>query len=112
MFCEIELDEKTFGLVCEYLEFCVDDKASHRIDMGVQQKEMQNHIYRNWMDDNAGVHWVEEHAKNFRIYLNTIKILWSAHVLVKGKDTEFTFDEFKHMQKNYHQVKPVLENIY
>lgn len=112
MFCNIELDEKTFDLITKYMEKCDSEDDVFVIDNNAQVKEIEQHVYRNWMDKHAAVHWVQDYAKNYRIYLNSIKILWAAHVLVHGKDKEFTYTEFVEIQKNYKHVKPVLEKIY
>lgn len=111
-FCNLELDEKGFQLIVKYLKKCKQKEDFFIVDNGLQIKEIEAHMYRNWMDKNAGYHWVEEHAKNFRRYLNSIKLLWAAHVLEKGHDEEFNYSEYCRLVKNWPCVKDIMEDLF
>lgn len=111
-FCALELDEKGFNLILEYIEKCKMQEDFFRLDAKIQLREIEAHVYRHWMDKNADLHWIEEHAKKFRRYLNSIKVLWAAHVLEHGNDSKFDHAEYCRLVKNWPNVKEVLEDIF
>jgi hypothetical protein len=115
LFCIIEEDEKTFTLLSRYINECHDESDVMVIDNMVQLVEIQQHIINNCIPedhkDDEALNWVMENASGFRIYINTIKILWSAHMLIKGTAAALTFEEFHAMKQNFNTVKPVLSTI-
>jgi hypothetical protein len=111
-FCKLILEEKTFQILLKYISTCKSGTDFLPVDNEIQRKELETHIYLNWMDKNAGVHWVKDYAKEFRTYLNSIKLLWAAHVLEFGHDNAFTYDEYCRLVKNWPNVKEVLEGLY
>lgn len=111
-FCKLDLDEKGFKILVKYLNTCKQNTDFFITDNETQAKEIEIHVFRNWMDKNAGVHWVEEYGAAFRKYLNTIKLLWAAHVLEYGNDTNFTHEEYTRLVNNWQKVKEVLEGVF
>jgi hypothetical protein len=86
------------------------------LDMNVHRDELKQHlIVNNISPDQEAyelVKWVENFGKSFREYLNTVKYIWSVHIMTKGVDAPFTYEEFKQLKENYHIVKDVLEGLY
>ena len=111
-FCNLEKDEKGFQILTEYLEKCRTKDDIFIADNKIQIKECEVHMYRNWLDKNADLHWVEEYAEAFRRYLNSLKILWAAHVLEHGNDKEFTYEEYCKLINNWKKTKEVLEGMF
>lgn len=112
MFCDIELDQKTFDIIYGYLTKCKEPGDYFHYDNHRQLEEMRLHADINNLDPEAALHWTEDYAKQFRHYLNALKILWAAHMLCYGPETKFTLEELTKMQKNFNKIKPVLEQIY
>ena len=115
LFCIIEEDEKTFILLNKYLNECHNATEAMMRDNMIQYTEIQNHILINCVPEehhnHEALNWVEDNGEKFRVYLNTIKILWAAHILVKGTDAALTYDDFRGLKRNFTHVKSVLGTI-
>lgn len=115
LFCIIEEDEKTFNFLTQYVAECHTATETRNLDNTLQIIEIQRHILANCIPEEHANHealsWVEDHSAKFRLYLNSIKVLWAAHILLRGPETKLTFEEFKTMKKNYVYVKPILSTI-
>lgn len=80
-FCNLEKDEKTFDYVKEYILWFAqhNNKGFLNLDTNLQLHEIQHHLELNPNDDKNKeiLSWISRYSKEFRIYLNTIKIVFA-----------------------------------
>jgi hypothetical protein len=110
LFCKLEKDEKTFTYLKKYIHD-ISIKDSVKIDNDIQMKEIQIHCKLNGIsvhDCNEITKWVTENGKQFRNYLNSIKIVYLVwHCL--GHDWEdITWDEFCFLEDRINSVKNII----
>lgn len=77
-FCFLEEDYKTFAYVNIYVEFLKNDLSVSGLDMQIHSEEIQRHIECNnlfYKYELAVQEWIRANGENFRIYLNTIKMM-------------------------------------
>lgn len=115
LFCIIEEDEKTFDYLTKYVTNCHNETETRILDNTLHIIEMQQHILSKCIPDEHANHealnWVEDNGVRFRLYLNSIKILWVSHILLRGPAAKLTFEEFKVMKQNYIFAKPILSTV-
>ena len=116
MFCELEIDQKTFDYVSKYVQMwqqnCDADFCC--MDQQIQADEIHWHLDQQKLQecDHTGknlevLHWVQENGESFRSYLNTIKLVFTVHHCNGGAWTDFTWEEFQHIQQRLNQIKNV-----
>lgn len=80
MICKIEHDEKTFNYFKEYLQFLENyNSTSLILDNRIQYKEILIHLERNGFNKNSDdevFNWIKNNGKKFRLYLDTLKIIY------------------------------------
>ena len=77
-YCILEKDDKTYNYVREYVRAIQEGKPSICVDVCLQKKEIELHLYLNHYDgqDQRGIkEWIETYSCNFRAYLNSLKML-------------------------------------
>ena len=96
IFCTLEKDNKTFNYFKEYL-FYLDSNSILYIDNKIQHNEIINHLKNNGYSDSDTYEitkWINKNAKNFRKYLNTIKLIF---IIIKCSNiniNDLSFEQF------------------
>lgn len=113
MFCELEIDQKTFDYVSKYVKLWQQD---HEIDFccldqQIQADEIHLHLEQA-CDDSCNqqaevIDWIVANSKNFRTYLNTIKLVFTIHHCSGGAWLDFTWEEFQNIQQRMNEIKDV-----
>ena len=74
----LEKDDKTFYYVKEYYGRVCCNETLCICDIDIQRHELEDHLKNNNKDlhDNKEVAlWIEKNSRNFRTYINSIKLL-------------------------------------
>jgi hypothetical protein len=97
-FCELEKDEKTFNYISKYIIWYntqLNSKDFLQLDSRIQADEIKHHLENNNYDDKNYeiLQWIKSYSKKFRIYLNTIKIVFTIWYC-SGHTELMSWDEF------------------
>lgn len=108
-FCILDKDIKTFEYFKKYVQFLeTEDNTCHILDNRIQADEIREHLRRNGMDESHKEEidrWIDENARPFREYLNTIKLVYVVWKCM-GKDWDnIGFDEFHAIEENLNRIK-------
>lgn len=80
-FCELKKDEKTYDHIKKYIMWFSQHKGEGflNLDANIQLGEIKNYLKINSYDDKNDeiLYWVTNYSKEFRIYLNTLKIIFT-----------------------------------
>ena len=109
MFCHLEHDKKTLTTCKLYLaSINSNEKELMKIDAALIINEINDHLWNNRLHNNEEnkIEWVNRYAKNFRKYLNTLKML--ALYLHMSNMTEDNFyyyiDSFNNHKNLQHSI--------
>jgi hypothetical protein len=78
------------------------------LDNVIQASEIKQHLEANRIadsDQNAKIQWIMEHGKDFRQYLNTIKLVYVVWTASGRSWDEMTFEEFRKIEKRINSIK-------
>lgn len=107
-FCTLESDEKTFEYANRYAE-CFERGASClELDNSIQADEIAAHMWVNHIpqsDQGAKIRWIMEHGKEFRQYLNTIKLIYVVWTASGRSWSELSFEEFQKIEQRINGIK-------
>lgn len=101
-FCYLEKDEKTFDYVKHYLQVMKNGESTTPLDITIQRLEIEHHLNANGIshtDRKAISEWIENNSANFRIYLNSLKMVALFIYYVKkaehlAEENQISFDLF------------------
>jgi hypothetical protein len=110
--CQLNTDEKTYNYFLYYAKLIEDEIISHsvfnvdrglfNIDMRVQKEKIEEHLYLNGFDKShveCSLDWVNNYAKSFRTWLNTLKLVYivckCVSAVQKKSICEITYDDFQ-----------------
>ncbi|MFA5617492.1 MAG: hypothetical protein WDK95_11650 [Syntrophorhabdaceae bacterium] len=114
MFCYLEHDQKTFEYLKTYFE--KKDIDLGKVDIKIQEQEIKDHLKRNGKceSDNREIcDWIDNNAKNFRQYLNTIKIIFLVCKISGFELKDVTWEVFCRLEDKVNNLKDnVLEKIF
>lgn len=77
-FCYLEKDQKTFDYVKQYLQVMKKGESTTPLDITIQRLEIEHHLQANnisYSDRKAISEWIDKNSPNFRIYLNSLKMV-------------------------------------
>ena len=118
LFCSLEKDDKTFKLILEFVKKVkggVSDLELNHFETCIQKDEIYKHLEVNGCQENNRkdeiLKWVQQHAHNFRNYLNTLKIA-SVMWVYANPDKEFTWEEFCILENRLNNEKDILDSIH
>jgi len=115
MFCQLEKDEKTYNLSKKYLSFLKNNNKNcvFIFENELQRDEIKQHLILNKTSKDLETYeaeiWIKNHANNFRIYLNSIKILT---LMIHVKEEEYTYELFAALVDKYNNCKKIIECIF
>lgn len=116
LFCSIPLDHKTFMYVLTYIAFIENNLDVDKLDNMIQWDEIRTHIRWNNLlyNENEEIQkWVTLHSKNFRTYINTIKLI-AEMVMVYSMDHQEidTLQEFQKVVNKFKRFQCVNDTIH
>jgi hypothetical protein len=115
-FCYLESDDKTYQYINVYYTVIKDNNYNtiFNLDNEIQKIEIENHCKRcNISEENKNVeilNWIDNNGKNFRIYLNTIKIAAFLFYFENSKKniTDINSEDLKTFIKRFNEIKEKL----
>ena len=123
IFCNIESDAKSFELIKLYKSRTESFEDEERklieistLDNEIQKKEIETHLYLNrvpeWDVDKEQSFWVTNYAYSFRVYLNTLKILFLIFETTNTDPRSLTFEEFCVQKEKLNKNRAFLDVIH
>lgn len=80
-FCKLEKDQKTFDYIQKYITWYVEQSGKDflSLDSKIQLDEIKYHLMNNNFENKNQeiLSWIKSNSEKFRIYLNTIKIVFA-----------------------------------
>lgn len=107
-FCVLEDDTKTFEYANRYAECFEKNESCLDLDNSIQADEIATHMWVNRIppgDQGAKVRWIMEHGKEFRQYLNTIKLIYVVWTASGRSWGEMSFEEFRRIERRINGIK-------
>ena len=108
-FCILESDQKTFEYFKKYVEFLeTEENTCHILDNRIQADEIRDHLKRHGMDENHKEEidrWIDENARPFREYLNTIKLVYVVWKCMGNVWHSIQWNDFNRIQENLNKIK-------
>ena len=108
-FCILDNDKKTFEYFKKYVQFLEnEDDTCHILDNRIQIDEIRDHLYRHGKDENHKDEidrWIDENARPFREYLNTIKLVYVVWKCMGKEWQNIEFDEFNAIEETLNKLK-------
>jgi hypothetical protein len=107
-FCYLENDPKNYDYFMRYAKGVKTRMSFFNIDNQIQIEEIQKHLEDNGYqknDQQATIKWVQDHAKAFRKYLNTIKIIYLTLACSDKNMHNITLEEFFEQEKKLNNRK-------
>jgi hypothetical protein len=123
-FCFVENEPKAFDIVKQYnlrAKACLTEmdklRVFHQLDNEIQAKEIEAHLYINHIPEIDGpleqVRWTSSYGHAFRIYLNTLKIIYISLIATGCCDIDtMTFEEFCKFKEAINKNKALLDIIH
>lgn len=121
-FCYLDDDHKTIELLKMYHNklnnCCEDDQITiiNSLDNEIQSREIHDHLWCNCIQEHsrleAQIDWIKNHAKPFRSYLNSIKVLYLSLKVKQINIHEMTHDDFMKVKNEINKNKGILELIH
>ena len=123
MFCKLEQNESTFLFFKEYFKSLMKATSTDKVqnlDLQLQLQEIKNYLNvnnKNQKDNKECIKWIEENSKNYRLYLNTLKIvklIFDCICEIENKTIDqITYEDFKKVEAIINNEKEsILENIF
>jgi len=123
MFCKLEQNESTFLFFKEYFKSLMKATSTDKVqnlDLQLQLQEIKNHLNvnnKNQKDNKECIKWIEENSKNYRLYLNTLKIvklIFDCICEIENKTIDqIIYEDFKKVEAIINNEKEsILENIF
>lgn len=115
MFSKLDNDEKTFYYILRYLKECHDSNEAFCIDNDLQIEEIKTHLFLNQTDFKniqEQLDWVKSYSKNFREYINSMKIVWASWILNGNKPEDFNYETFLLYQEKWNSIRGIMEGIH
>jgi hypothetical protein len=113
-FCILERDRKTFEYFKKYVEFLeTENQTCLILDNKIQAKEIEDHLRLNGINS-AGIDekkreeiskWIVDHAKPFRDYLNSIKLVYVVWKCMGNSWKNISWEDFITIEDNLNQLK-------
>lgn len=107
-FCVLENDRKTFEYANRYAECFANQRSCMELDNAIQADELAAHMWINHIpqeDQAAKVQWIVEHGREFRQYLNTIKLIYVVWTASGRSWDEMSFEEFQQIEQRINGIK-------
>jgi len=121
LFCRILKERKDYNYFKFYCNIVEEEKSvsdrCQKLDYEIQGKELLKHLEKNkdLIHDRAieEIDWVCKNAKNFRMYLNTLKLVYVI-LDCENKDMKnVSWEEFCEVCEKINQLKSsYLDNIF
>jgi hypothetical protein len=107
-FCVLENDRKTFEYANRYAECFAEGRSCMELDNAIQADEVSAHMWTNQIppaNQEEKIRWVLEHGREFRQYLNTIKLIYVVWTASGRSWDEMTFEEFQKIEHRINNIK-------
>ncbi len=118
LFCQLDGDEKTFALIKRYIQFLnvEQNTTPQELDKLIQIEEIKTHLYLNHkpLNDAAEIQeWIKKYGKPFRMYLNTIKLVYVLWVCGMGQEwSDITFENYTLICQRLNKATRVINTVH
>lgn len=121
--CFVENEQKAYDIVKLYHTQTKDISEEEQIvraltvlDNEIQKKEIKTHCFLNDIsrDDrqNESLLWIQNYGESFRVYLNTLKIIFLALKANSIDINEISFEYFCHFKDRMNKYRAFLNIIH
>ena len=108
-FCILEKDKKTFQYFKLYFNNLEKNKQCYSIDNEITFQEIRNHLITNNITNDNHINeiekWINENGEPFRIYLNTIKLVYLACKIMNKNWDDINWNEFCRIEDIINKLK-------
>lgn len=104
----LEADRKTFDYANLYAECFDKNESCMDLDNRIQAGEIASHLSNNGishLDQGAKIDWIMKHGREFRQYLNTIKLIYVVWTASGRSWDEMSFEEFREIEARINGIK-------
>lgn len=123
IFCDIPIDLKTYQYIQRYIDYIENKHINiEELDNKIQIEEIKFHLQMTHCPDEVAnqeaINWIQKHAKGFRLYLNSIKLIALIYVTrhlecdIKCEFKKFTFEMFEKTAKDLNILQIIVLNSF
>lgn len=108
-FCILEKDKKTFEYFKYYFDHLEKNNGCYALDNKITFHEIRDHLTLNNIANSNYIDeiekWIDNNAEAFRVYLNTIKLVYFAWKVLDKDWEDITWEEFCRIEDIVNELK-------